>query len=66
MRGTGDARAPFFTNEDEKKLLNELDKLSDKNHLLLTELALATGFRRSELLSLNWRNIDLKKQLLYI
>ena len=66
VRGTGDARAPFFTNEDEKKLLIELRKLSNKNHLLLTELALATGFRRSELLSLTWRNIDLKKKLLYI
>ena len=66
VRGTGDARTPFFNNEDEKKLLNELGKLTDKNHLLLTELALATGFRRSELLSLTWRNLDLKKKLLYI
>ncbi len=66
VRGTGDARSPFFNNEDEKKLLNELGKLTDKNHLLLTELALATGFRRSELLSLTWRNIDLKTKLLYI
>ena len=62
VRGIGDARTPFFNNEDEKKLLNELSKLTDKNHLLLTELALATGFRRSELLSLTWRNIDLKKK----
>ena len=52
VRGTGDARTLFFNNEDEKKLLNELGKLTDKNHLLLTQLALATGFRRSELLSL--------------
>ena len=66
VKGTGDARSPFFNNEDEKKLLNELRKLSDKNHLLLTELALSTGFRRSELLSLTWRNIDLKKKLLHI
>ncbi len=66
VRGTGDARSPFFNNEDEKKLLNELRKLSDKNHLLFTQLALATGFRRSELLSLTWRNIDLKKKLLHI
>ncbi len=66
VRGTGDARTPFFNNEDEKKLLNELSKLTDKNHLLLTELALATGFRRSELLTLTWRNLDLKKKLLYI
>jgi len=66
VRGTGDARAPFFTNEDEKRLLYELSQMSNKNHLRLTKLALATGFRRSELLSLTWRNIDLNKKLLYI
>jgi integrase len=66
VRGTGDARAPFFTNEDEKRLLFELSQMSNKNHLRLTKLALATGFRRSELLSLTWRNIDLKKKLIYI
>ena len=66
VRGTGDARAPFFTDQDEKKLLYELSQMSNKNHLRLTKLALATGFRRSELLSLTWRNIDLKKKLIYI
>jgi integrase len=40
--------------------------MSNKNHLRLTKLALATGFRRSELLSLTWRNIDLKKRKIYI
>ena len=40
--------------------------MSNPNHLRLTKLALTTGFRRSELLSLTWRNIDLKKKLLYI
>ena len=40
--------------------------MSNPNHLRLTKLALATGFRRSELLSLTWRNIDLKKRVIYI
>ena len=66
VRGTGDARAPFFTDQDEKRLLYELSQMSNKNHLRLTKLALATGFRRSELLSLTWKNIDLNKKLLYI
>jgi len=66
VRGTGDARAPFFTDEDEKRLLNELSQMSNKNHLRLTKLALATGFRRSELLSLSWRNIDLEKNKIYV
>jgi len=66
VRGTGDARAPFFTDQDEKRLLYELSQMSNKNHLRLTKLALATGFRRSELLSLTWRNIDLNKKSIYI
>ena len=66
VRGTGDARAPFFTDQDEKKLLYELSQMSNKNHLRLTKLALTTGFRRSELLSLTWRNIDLKKNKIYV
>ena len=40
--------------------------MSNQNHLRLTKLALATGFRRSELLSLTWRNIDLKKNKIYV
>ena len=52
VRGTGDARTPFFTDQDEKSLLYELSQMSNSNHLRLTKLALATGFRRSELLSL--------------
>ncbi|MBO8233289.1 site-specific integrase [Prochlorococcus marinus XMU1419] len=66
VRGTGDARAPFFTDQDEKRLLYELSQMSNPNHLRLTKLALTTGFRRSELLSLTWRNIDLKKRIIYI
>jgi integrase len=66
VRGTGDARAPFLTNEDEKRLLFELSQMSNKNHLRLTKLALTTGFRRSELLNLTWSNIDLKKRIIYI
>ncbi len=66
VRGTGDARAPFFTNEDEKRLLFELSQMSNPNHLRLTKLALTTGFRRSELLSLTWRNINLEKNTIYV
>ena len=66
VRGTGDARAPFFTDQDEKKLLYELSQMSNPNHLRLAKLALATSFRRSELLSLTWRNIDLKKRIIYM
>ena len=37
VRGTGDARAPFFTDQDEKRLLYELSQMSNKNHLRLTK-----------------------------
>ena len=33
VRGTGDARSPFFTNEDEKRLLHELSQMSNKNNI---------------------------------
>ena len=66
VKGTGDARAPFFTDEDEKRLLYELSQMSNQNHLRLTKLALTTGFRRSELLSLSWRNLDLEKNKIYL
>ena len=40
--------------------------MSNPNHLRLTKLALTTGFRRSELLSLSWRNLDLEKNKIYV
>ena len=46
VRGTGDARTPFFTDQDEQRLLFELSQMSNKNHLRLTKIALTTGFRR--------------------
>ena len=66
VRGTGDSRAPFFTDEDEKRLLYELSQMSNQNHLRLAKLALTTGFRRSELLSLTWKNLDLNKGKIYV
>ena len=56
----------FFTDQDEKRLLHELSEMSNPNHLRLTKLALITGFRRSELLSLNWRDIDLQNNRLHV
>ena len=40
--------------------------MSNQNHLRLTKLALSTGFRRSELLSLSWKNLDLVKDKIYV
>ena len=66
VRKTEAARAPSFTNEDQKRLLFELSQMSNPNHLRFTKLDLATGFRRSELLSLTWKNIDLHKENIYV
>ena len=66
VRGTGDARMPFFTRDDERRLLNGLRELSNPEHLKLTKLALMTGFRRSELLSMNWENIDRNRSIIHL
>ncbi len=66
VRGTGDARMPFFTRDDERRLLNGLKELSNPEHLKLTKLALMTGFRRSELLSTKWKNIDRNRSIIHL
>ncbi len=64
IRGTCDARIPYLTEKQEQKLLQQLAQSSNPNHLRLTQLALATGMRRSELLAIHWSDLDLNKGLL--
>ncbi len=66
VRGASDARFPYITPAQKKQLLLELDKAKNPNHKRLTELALATGIRRSELLSIKWNNLDLNRKLLHL
>ena len=66
VRGTSDARSPFITPSQQKSLLIALDQSRNPNHKRLTQLALATGMRRSELLSLKWDDLDLDNKLVHL
>ena len=66
VRGASDARSPFITPSQRKKLLMALEQSKNPNYKRLTHLALATGMRRSELLSLNWDDLDLGNKLVHL
>ncbi len=63
VRGTNDARIPHLTKKQEQDLLQQLAQSKNQNHLRLTQLALVTGMRRSELLSIKWDDLDLDRNL---
>ena len=66
VRGTSDARSPFITPSQQKSLLIALDQSRNPNHKRLTQLALATGMRRSEPLSLKWDDLHLDNKLVHL
>ena len=66
VRGTSDARSPFITTSQRKKLLIALEQSKNPNHKRLTQLALATGMRRSELLAIKWSDLDLSNKLVHL
>ena len=66
VRGTSDARSPFITPSQQKSLLIALDQSRNPYHKRLTQLALATGMRRSELLSMEWGGLDLDNKLVHL
>ena len=47
VRGTSDARIPHLTQEEERRLLQELSYCRNLEHKSLAQLALATAMRRS-------------------
>ena len=63
VKGGSDARIPYLTKEEENHLLKALNQNRNPEHKKLTQLALATGMRRSELLSLRWSDIDLNQAI---
>ena len=66
VRGASDARAPYITPSQKKKLLTALGQSRNPNHKRLTQLALTTGMRRSELLGLRWSDLDLDNKLVHL
>jgi integrase len=66
VRGTSDARSPYITPSQKKELLTALGHSRNPNHKRLTQLALTTGMRRSELLAIKWSDLDLKNKLVHL
>ncbi len=66
VRGASDARAPYITPAQKQKLLIALAQSKNPNHKRLTQLALSTGMRRSELLRLRWNDLDLDNKLVHL
>ena len=63
VKGQGDGRIAHLSRQEEQRLLEALKQRQDPQHLLLTQLALATAMRRSELLALRWEEIDLERKV---
>ena len=66
VRGASDARSPFITPSQKNDLLTALGQANNPNHKRLTQLALATGMRRSEMLGLRWDDLDLDNKLVHL
>ena len=66
VRGASDARSPFITPSQQKSLLTALGQSKNPYHKRLTQLALATGMRRSEMLGLRWDDLDLDNKLVHL
>lgn len=70
----GSVRKPTVKNErdrilspaEEKALFEALEKSRGKHLENIVRIALETAMRRSEILSLRWENVDLKRQLAYL
>lgn len=59
-------RDRILNTNEEKRLLESLDKSRGQHLKSIVLLALETAMRRGELLSLTWENIDLKKQIAFL
>ena len=66
VRGANDARLPYISTKQKQQLLDELGKSKNPNHKRLTQLALATGMRRCELLAMKWTDLDLTRGLVHL
>lgn len=53
-----------LTDEEVKRLLVALDEEKDKTAVAVVKLALYSGLRKGEILSLKWKNVDLNRALI--
>jgi integrase len=59
-------RDRILDTDEEKRLLESLDKSRGLHLKSIVRLALETAMRRGEILGLTWENIDLKKQIAFL
>lgn len=59
-------RDRILDNDEEKRLMESLNKSRGLHLKSIVQLALETAMRRGEILGLTWKNIDLRKQLAFL
>ncbi|MDE3022681.1 MAG: site-specific integrase [Pseudomonadota bacterium] len=66
MPGGSKERIRRFEGEEEIRLMKELGLCKNKMIKPVCEFAIETGMRQSEILSLTWDNVDMKKRTAFI
>lgn len=59
-------RVRFLSDEERKELLTACEESGNHYLYLVVYLALTTGARKNEILSLKWSDVDLDKKLIYL
>jgi integrase len=59
-------RVRFLDDDERKRLLEACQTMDDKKLYLLVVLALSTGARHGELISLRWPNVDFKRKVIVL
>ena len=66
LKGGDKRRRRVISPAEEEALLKELKACRNKEMPLIFSLALSTGMRRSEVLGLQWQQVDLKRGVIYL
>lgn len=66
VKAGNDARIVFLSHEQERRLMQALEKRKNPDNAFLVRLALTTAMRRSELLELQWEDIDLDHRVAHL
>jgi integrase len=66
VKAGSDSRVAFLSREEERKLLQALERRKNPDNAFLVQLALTTAMRRSELLALRWEDLDLENRIAHL